>query len=104
MYTKGKVSEKKQMIISQELDDASDNSTSSADEKSPSDVENDGNGYFGENDDEANSSPYASKQRKMSVEYLENDVDLFQCVDDWDGNALMCFNVKLNSNSSMKLK
>ncbi|RVW31612.1 ATP-dependent DNA helicase Q-like SIM [Vitis vinifera] len=86
--------EKKQKIFSQELDDASDDSTSSADRSlseadrmSPSDVENNGDGYFGENDDEANSSQEngsaASKQRQMSVEYLENEVDLFQSVDDW---------------------
>ena len=96
VYTKSKVGKKKQKIFSQELDDASDDSTSSADRSlseadrmSPSDVENNGDGYFGENDDEANSSQEngsaASKQRQMSVEYLENEVDLFQSVDDWDG-------------------
>ncbi|KAJ9681906.1 hypothetical protein PVL29_018003 [Vitis rotundifolia] len=95
VYTKSKVGEKKQKIFSQDLDDASDDSTSSADRSlseadrmSPSDVENNGDGYSGENDDEANSSQEngsaASKQRQMSVEYLENEVDLFQSVDDWD--------------------
>jgi hypothetical protein len=30
----------------------------------------------------------ASKGKEMSVEYLENDVDIFQGVDDWDGMSL----------------
>lgn len=98
MYTKRKVGEKKQKIISQELDDASDDSTSSADwslseadRMPPNDVQNKGIGYFWENDDEENSSlengSAASKQRQMSVEYLENEVDLFPSVDDWDGTV-----------------
>ena len=100
MYTKRKVGEKKQKIISQELDDASDDSTSSADwslseadRMSPDDVHNNGIGYFAENDDQENSllenGSAASKTRQMSVEYLENEVDLFPIVDDWPGTILM---------------
>ena len=100
MYTKRKVGEKKQKIISQELDDASDDSTSSAgwnlseaDRMSPNDVQNNGIGYFGENDDQENSSlengSAASKQRQMSVEYLKNEVDLFPIADDWPGTIRM---------------
>ena len=60
---------------------------------SPNDVQNNGIGYFGENDDQENSSlengSAASKQRQMSVECLENEVDHFPSVDDWDRSVFV---------------
>jgi len=51
--------------------------------------------YSGRDDDEVYSvkenGPIASKGKEMSVEYLENDVDIFQGVDDWDGTSLLIF-------------
>lgn len=33
----------------------------------------------------------AMKGKEMSIEYLENDVDVFHGVDDWDGTDLLLF-------------
>ena len=55
--------------------------------------------YSGRDDDEVYSvkenGSIASKGKEMSVEYLENDVDIFQGVDDWDGMSLFLFFNKL---------
>ncbi|PRQ42244.1 putative DNA helicase [Rosa chinensis] len=92
MYTgkRGK-GEKKQMIISEEvneaLDSSSNSSMSEADCISEHDLDNieDGNS---DRYDEASSlqenGSSASKGRELSVDYLENDVDIFQSVNDWD--------------------
>ncbi|KAK7820090.1 atp-dependent dna helicase q-like sim [Quercus suber] len=75
---KRKNGEKKQTIISEELDDSSYGSDSYEIEDS----------YTGGDVDEVDSTEEngltASKGKEMSVEYLENDVDVFQSVDDWD--------------------
>lgn len=51
--------------------------------------------YSGRDDDEVYSmkenGSIGSKGKEMSVEYLENDVDIFQGVDDWDGMSLLFF-------------
>lgn len=79
---KRKTGEKKQTIISEELDDKSYGSDSYEIEDS----------YTGGDVDEVDSTEEncltASKGKEMSVEYLENDVDVFQSVDDWDGTNL----------------
>ncbi|KAL0005982.1 hypothetical protein SO802_013543 [Lithocarpus litseifolius] len=75
---KRKTGEKKETIISEELDDTSYGSDSYEIEDS----------YAGGDVDEVDSTEEngltASKGKEMSVEYLENDVDVFQSVDDWD--------------------
>lgn len=51
--------------------------------------------YSGSDDEEVyavkENGSIASKGKEMSVEYLENDVDIFQGVDDWDGMSLLVF-------------
>lgn len=46
----------------------------------------------GGNDDEVNLTREeglnTSRKKQMSVEYLEDEVDVFQSVDDWDGTIL----------------
>ncbi|GLT72437.1 hypothetical protein SLA2020_443720 [Shorea laevis] len=89
---KRKSGDKIQTVISQELDDASDgsdnDSISEADRSSPSDLNHIEDSYSGRDDDEVYSmkenGSIGSKGKEMSVEYLENDVDIFQGVDDWD--------------------
>lgn len=96
---KRKSGDKKQTVISQELDDESDgsdsDSISEADRISPTDLNNIEDSYSGRDDDEVYSvkenGSIASKGKEMSVEYLENDVDIFQGVDDWDGTSLLFF-------------
>ena len=97
MYTgtRGK-GDKKQVIISEEvlevLDSSSCSSMSEADCISENDLDNieDGNS---DRYDEANSfqekGSTASKGRELSVDYLENDVDVFQSVNDWDGKFIV---------------
>lgn len=82
---------KKQTVISHKSDSVLDCSTNSslyeADIISPNDLE-DTDDSDSDKDDEVDSSeeclPSPSEGRTMSVEYLENEVDVFQSVDDWD--------------------
>ncbi|XP_031737416.1 ATP-dependent DNA helicase Q-like SIM isoform X2 [Cucumis sativus] len=82
---------KKQTIISHKPDSVLDCSTDcglyEVDKISPNDLE-DTDDSDSDKDDEVDSSeeclPSPSKERTMSVEYLENEVDVFQSVDDWD--------------------
>lgn len=83
--------QKKQIGVSGELDNESDSNLSSHSDSD--DVE-------GGETDEDNAEIYSrkecgsssSREKRMSVEYLENDVDLFQSVDDWDGTIPhICF-------------
>lgn len=83
---KGTASEKKKTVIFPDLDDQSDSSstcsTSGADRTSPIyDLED---GDIDANNDKITST----REKEMSVEYLENDVDIFRSVDDWDGTIL----------------
>ncbi|KAG6586250.1 ATP-dependent DNA helicase Q-like SIM, partial [Cucurbita argyrosperma subsp. sororia] len=81
---------KKQTIISHKLDSvlhcSTDNSVREADRKSPDDVEesDDSDSDRDDIDSEEECLPTSSAGRTMSVEYLENEVDVFQSVDDWD--------------------
>ncbi|KAF9681568.1 hypothetical protein SADUNF_Sadunf05G0015200 [Salix dunnii] len=63
---KKRSNEKKWSSIGEEVDDCSDNST----DNSISDGDENGS--------------TASREKEMSIEYLENDVDIFHTVDDWD--------------------
>ncbi|KAM1802118.1 hypothetical protein ACFX11_033628 [Malus domestica] len=92
MYTgKRKTGEKKKMIMSQEINDllncSANNTISEADSISQDDLANIEDD-FSDRDDEASSSQEngssASKGRELSVDYLENDLDIFQSVNDWD--------------------
>ncbi|PRQ26523.1 putative DNA helicase [Rosa chinensis] len=92
MYTgkRGK-GEKKQMVISEEvneaLDSSSNSSMSEADCISEHDLDNieDGNSNrYDEASSLQENGSSASKGRELSVDYLENDVDIFQSVNDWD--------------------
>nr|XP_048324544.1 ATP-dependent DNA helicase Q-like SIM isoform X1 [Ziziphus jujuba var. spinosa] len=89
--TKIKTGEKKQHIFSQELGNASDTSVNTSiseqDDISETDLSDIEDGYY-DIDDEVNSTKKngsrATKGKEMSVEYLENEVDIYQSVDDWD--------------------
>ncbi|XP_022965576.1 ATP-dependent DNA helicase Q-like SIM [Cucurbita maxima] len=81
---------KKQTIISHKLDSvlhcSTDNSVREAYRKSSDDVEesDDSDSDRDDIDSEEECLPTSSSGRTMSVEYLENEVDVFQSVDDWD--------------------
>ncbi|KAF4360895.1 hypothetical protein G4B88_016055, partial [Cannabis sativa] len=80
---KGKPGEKKQMIFPQEFS-GSFVSILEADSISDNDLTDVEDGYS-DRDDETNSTEHNSaKGKEMSIEYLENEVDVFQSVDDWD--------------------
>lgn len=88
--------EKKQMVMSQELNnvmDSANGSISDEDNISQDDLDNFEDGYSDK--DEVDSSQEngssASKGRELSVEYLENDIDIFQSVNDWDGIVIFKF-------------
>lgn len=94
--TKIKTGEKKQHIFSQELGNASDTSVNTSiseqDDISETDLSDIEDGYY-DRDDEVNSTKKngsrATKGKEMSVEYLENEVDIYQSVDDWDGTKIL---------------
>lgn len=94
MYTgKRKTDERRQIISSREIKDDSDRcegvSMSDEDDLSQDEFSNIDDGCSAEDNDEENLTKpnisRASKRKEMSVEYLENDMDVFQSVDDWDG-------------------
>lgn len=64
---------------------------SKADAISQDDMSDNEDGYS-DRDDEVYSTKKngsrISKGKEMSVEYLENEVDVFQSVDDWDGSVV----------------
>ncbi|KAJ6397506.1 hypothetical protein OIU77_018507 [Salix suchowensis] len=74
------------------LDDCSDNSTdnsiSDGDVSSPNGMNRIEDDCCDVDDDELNltkeNGSTASREKEMSIEYLENDVDVFHTVDDWD--------------------
>ncbi|GLT94903.1 hypothetical protein SLE2022_126150 [Rubroshorea leprosula] len=83
MYARKKnIGGKKQTVISQEFDDQSD-----SDHSFLSGLDDFEAGGIGEDDEiystKGNAST-VSKEKEMSIEYLENDVDVFRSVDDWD--------------------
>ena len=88
--------EKKQLITSEEvnevLDSSSNSSVSEADCNSETELDNIEDGNY-DRFDEANAlqenGSSASKGRELSVDYLENEVDVFQSVDDWDGKFII---------------
>lgn len=94
---KRKTRDKKQTIMAQEVDDVSDvsdhASLSEADETSPNDLDDVEDSCSDRNDGEVYSTKEngstASTGKEMSVEYLENDVDIFEGVDDWDGTCFI---------------
>ncbi|KAL4351311.1 hypothetical protein GQ457_06G020920 [Hibiscus cannabinus] len=84
-----KIDEMKQPSVSREIHCQSDSDDSYASDFN--DIE--------ESDDENSgkeNGPNSSRERQMSVEYLENDVDIFQHVEDWDvaygefGGQVLC--------------
>lgn len=83
----GKAGEKKQMNLLQEYHGASD-SILEADAVSENDLTDVEDGYSDREDEiflTKQNCSRISKGKEMSVEYLENEVDVFQSVDDWDG-------------------
>ncbi|XP_041022267.1 ATP-dependent DNA helicase Q-like SIM isoform X2 [Juglans microcarpa x Juglans regia] len=83
---------KKQIIMSQELGGASDGPDISCIYKADGISRNDLNHTEDSNSDRDIDEPYSMKEngstamkgKEMSIEYLENDVDVFHGVDDWD--------------------
>jgi Werner syndrome ATP-dependent helicase len=90
---KKRSNEKKWSSIAEELDDCSDssadNSISDGDVSSPNDMNRIEDDCCDVDGDELNltkeNGSTASREKEMSIEYLENDVDVFHIVDDWDG-------------------
>ncbi|XP_024029103.1 ATP-dependent DNA helicase Q-like SIM isoform X2 [Morus notabilis] len=81
-----KAGEKKQMIFLQESNTASD-SISEVDAISENDLSDVEEGYSESDDGVYPTKQHGSrisKGKEMSVEYLENEVDVFRSVDDWD--------------------
>ncbi|XP_022719419.1 ATP-dependent DNA helicase Q-like SIM isoform X2 [Durio zibethinus] len=79
---KKKIGETKQTLISQEIHGQSDSDHSSAcvfNDIEDSDID--------KSDDENSTKengPISSREKQMSVEYLENEIDVFESVEDWD--------------------
>ncbi|KAF8394560.1 hypothetical protein HHK36_020772 [Tetracentron sinense] len=90
--TKKLVGKREHHAISHSSEDESDNSSGSimsdADEMSRSVLDNSEGGYFDGNGAEVSSNygngSTASREKQMSVEYLEDELDVFQSVDDLD--------------------
>lgn len=102
MYTNKKKIDKPQITNSKELEDVSDNSSStSSGSASGSDGtyntsldDGDVDAFSGNTDEvglRKENSSSTSKDKKLSVEYLEDDFDLIQDADDLDGNHLSPF-------------
>lgn len=94
IYTRKKCPGKKHYSISEDPEDFSDNSsnTCEADGICENNLDNFEDDASSENDDEVclpdKTGTLASKEKKLSVEYLEDECDLFHGVDDFDGNSL----------------
>ncbi|XVE63048.1 hypothetical protein DITRI_Ditri06bG0168500 [Diplodiscus trichospermus] len=79
---KKKIVESNRTLISQEFNGQSDSDHSSASDFN--DVEDsDTDKHDDENSTKENGS-ISSREKQMSVEYLENEIDVFQSVEDWD--------------------
>ncbi|XVF31367.1 hypothetical protein REPUB_Repub16aG0139700 [Reevesia pubescens] len=77
-----RIGETKRTLISQEFHGQSDSDHSSASDFN--DIEDsDINKSDDENSTKENGS-ISSREKEMSVEYLENEIDVFQSVEDWD--------------------
>lgn len=78
-----KIGENKKPIFSEDLDGKSESSYDSSD-SSKSEVDEDNSGVT--------STPISSaslKERGLTVEFLEDETDVFQGVDDWDGTIFI---------------
>ncbi|XVF57499.1 hypothetical protein PTKIN_Ptkin06aG0210200 [Pterospermum kingtungense] len=79
---KNKIGETKQTLISQEFHGLSD-----SDHFSTSDINDIEDSVIDKSDTENSTKENGSdspRERQMSVEYLENEIDIFQSVEDWD--------------------
>lgn len=100
IYTRKKMPDKKEHnVMFQEMEHDSDSSTDTlnasvfeANIMSQNELDKVEDQSFSENDDDVHSAKEcrfpASDEEKMSVEYLEDECDLVQGVDDMDGNSL----------------
>ncbi|OMP03312.1 hypothetical protein COLO4_10505 [Corchorus olitorius] len=79
---KKKIGERKQTLIAQEFHGQSDSDQSSGSDLNDSE-DSDIDKSDDENSNQKNGS-ISSRERQMSVEYLENEVDVFKSVEDWD--------------------
>lgn len=86
-----KIAGKEKTTSFHELDNKSDNSASSS-----MSLASDTNPSYNIEDDELDEDEvdsgtknvsHASREKEMSVEYLENDVDVFLSANDWDGTV-----------------
>ncbi|XP_062084800.1 ATP-dependent DNA helicase Q-like SIM isoform X2 [Humulus lupulus] len=80
---KGKPGEKKQMIFPLEFSGSSV-SILEADAISDNDLTDVEDSYSDRDDETYSTEHNDAKGKEMSIEYLENEVDVFQSVDDWD--------------------
>lgn len=100
IYTRKKRPDKKEHdVVFQDMEHDSDSSTDTsnasifdADKMSQIELDNVEDQSFSEKDDDVSSAKEsqfpASDEKKLSVEYLEDECDLVQGVDDMDGNIL----------------
>lgn len=86
---KQKTDEKKKVFISEEPQEVFHSSDASklseTDSVSPYDLDDDDDieGYISVL--HSKSTDGSKREKELSVEYLENDIDVFQSADDWDG-------------------
>ena len=83
---KKKIDETKRTLISQEF-----HGQSNSDHSSASDFNDIEDSDIEKSDDENSTKENGSicpRKKQMSVEYLENEIDVFQSVEDWDGIIL----------------
>lgn len=107
IYTRKKRPDKKENdVVFQDMDHDSDSSTDTsnasifdADKMSQIELDNVEDQSFSEKDDDVSSAKEsqfpASDEKKLSVEYLEDECDLVQGVDDMDGNILYFLDIFL---------
>lgn len=104
IYTRKESSDKKEHDLGfQDMEHDSDSSTDTsnasifgADKMSQNELDNCEDHYFSENDDVSPAKESwlpASDENKLSIEYLEDECDLVQGVDDMDGKYSLFFRI-----------
>lgn len=96
--------ENKKAFISNDLDDVSNSSDASRISDTDRDSPYDKDDYLDDYDDrdinimDSGNGKNITKGKELSVEFLENDIDDCQRVDDWDGNDLSAISYLIKNN------
>lgn len=83
---KNKIGETKQTLISEEFHGQYDSDQSSS--SGFNDIEDSDTDKCDDENSTKENGSNSSREKQMSVEYLENEIDVFQSVEDWDGIIL----------------